>query len=188
MDPQSTPPTDAKTTARRRLLRGSFSVPAVLAVHNGSALAARSNQFRCAVNAVGGSGTLPAETWLSNTTDKWVRVPVYKCTRISNGKSVAFEAVKVQELSAIASARSLGFVAPTGTDTGWATYASGGGYAYCTAPASSSDSGKRAAVLFKNYGTSSQPNIKVVGFVQPGQTTGSGHGGIMASCWTSIAT
>lgn len=45
-----TPITPKPNSARRRLLRGAFAVPAVMTVHSGSALANSSNPLRCFTN------------------------------------------------------------------------------------------------------------------------------------------
>lgn len=56
----STPSNDTKTLARRRLLRGSFSVPAVLTLASGSALADKS--ATCLAKATKQSSTAPLTT------------------------------------------------------------------------------------------------------------------------------
>jgi len=181
MDPQ-VPTPDAKTQARRRLIRGSFSVPAVLAVHNGSALAASSNKFRCAINATtGASNPAPAP----GPADNWTRVPVYQWDKDANTTKYY---VKSADLIAVASSRGLGYVPPSGTDTGWIAFKSGAGYAFVKAPGGTvTVSSANAAVLFDTVGTAPSQTVRVVGFVQPGSaTTVSGMGAISASCWTSI--
>ena len=63
----------SKGEARRRLLRGSISAPAVLTLFSGSALAAGSNTM-CVSFAVNTTQALPAD---STAPDTWVRVQVY---------------------------------------------------------------------------------------------------------------
>jgi hypothetical protein len=91
----STPDNDKRQQLRRKLIRGSFSVPAVLAVHNGSALAASSNRVQCAKNSIQ-NGT---------TTGKMVNT--YK--EISTGTIW----VNYQELSNIASAMHAEYTLPS---------------------------------------------------------------------------
>ncbi|MEO5698676.1 MAG: hypothetical protein ABIQ60_16265 [Burkholderiaceae bacterium] len=62
-----------KVSARRRLIRGAFSAPAVLTLCSGSAFAALSNQ-RCVANQVNGTRTYPDV----GPADTWVRVQRYK--------------------------------------------------------------------------------------------------------------
>lgn len=66
-------PSAAKVSARRRLLRGAFSAPAVLTLYSGSALATASSQ-RCLANQNGAAAT-PTPT---TGTDSWYRVQLYK--------------------------------------------------------------------------------------------------------------
>ncbi len=186
MDPQA-PDTDVKTQARRRLLRGSFSVPAVLAVHNGSALAAASNKFLCAIKATTGN-SIPLPT--GTTSDSYLRVAIYQF----EGKKY----VSVWDLKGVADARLLsislpsGSVAPTAGQVGslgWVEYVQGGSYTYAslvpTASPSATAPATSTAVLFSpDNGT--PPKVLVVGFVQPGMTTGNNQGGISGSCWTSF--
>lgn len=183
MDPQA-PDTDVKTQARRRLLRGSFSVPAVLAVHNGSALAAASNKFLCAVKATTGSGNAaPAP---APAPDNWTRVSVYEVVESS---TVTKFYVRTGDLQAIANSRNLAFVTPAGTDTGWVAFVAGGLYQFAPTPANTpSPTSVLTAVLFDNVGTAPNQTVRVVGFVQPGApgTAPVGQGAISASCWTSI--
>jgi hypothetical protein len=62
------------TSARRRLLRGAFGVPAALALHSGSALAA-SSSLRCINAQVDSAGADPIG--LSDAPDQYVRVQLY---------------------------------------------------------------------------------------------------------------
>ncbi len=59
-------------SARRRLVRGTFVAPAVLALHSGSALAVASN-LRCLANET----TQPSPIVSSNTADSFIRVELY---------------------------------------------------------------------------------------------------------------
>lgn len=189
MDPQAPTP-DAKIQARRRLIRGSFSVPAVLAVHNGSALAARSNQFRCVLNQTPSTGG--AAPGLTDTTLDWVRVPRYK----RNGANEYY--VNVAALAQIASTAGLGYGGPAGTSASvsvdggaatsafWLPWHSSGSPAAPSGPLTTNGS---VAVLFESSSVGTPPTVvvKVVGFVKEGQTTaGAYRGASTRSCWTSI--
>lgn len=172
------PQPDVKTPARRKLIRGAFSVPALLAVHNGSALAASSNTLRCALNAAQNGGEAPGE---SSGGDKWIRVPIYKA---SSGSK---QYVKVSDLQAVANARLLALVKPTGSSvTDLVEYKKNGTYVYA-ANVSVASTSKLTAVLFDNRGTGDRP-IRVAGFVQKEANTDAPAGttALSESCWTSI--
>ena len=77
----ATPGARSKGEARRRLLRGSISAPAVLTLFSGSALAAGSNTM-CVSFAVNTTKALPDE---STGPDIWVRVQVY-AVKLGNSK------------------------------------------------------------------------------------------------------
>ena len=67
-----------RTTARRRLIRGALSAPALMTVCSGSAFAAASN-LRCLVNAAG--ATTPPAAWGTTTPSvvpTFVRVQLFK--------------------------------------------------------------------------------------------------------------
>ena len=172
---------ETRPSARRKLLRASFAVPVVLAVHNGAALAAKSNALRCAVNA-----TLdPQFPAAAPAADSWTRTVVY------NNPTDNKKYVKVSDLLAIATAGGLGFVTPSGSNaTDWVEYVAGGSYVYATpvgTPAPTAASPViLAAVLFDSGGAA--PNvIRVVGFVQPNQTSAAtGTSAVSASCWSSL--
>ena len=74
----------SKGEARRRLLRGSISAPAVLTLFSGSALAAGSNTM-CVSFAVNTTKALPAD---STAPDTWVRVQVYAINLGTDKKSL----------------------------------------------------------------------------------------------------
>lgn len=70
------PPLVPKASARRRLIRGALSAPALMTVCSGSAFAVASN-MRCLANA----NTLPAPApWGTTTPDTYLRVQLYKVT------------------------------------------------------------------------------------------------------------
>lgn len=73
MEP-SNPAPEAQRSARRRLVRGAFAAPAVLALYSGSAAAMASN-LRCVNNQVrAGSKVFPAP---SGNPDRFVRVQLW---------------------------------------------------------------------------------------------------------------
>lgn len=77
-----TPTPDAKTRARRRLLRGSFAVPAVLTLASGSALAAKS--ATCLAKATSKTSTAPLIT--GTPSDTFLRVRLEQYTESSTTK------------------------------------------------------------------------------------------------------
>lgn len=191
MDPQA-PDIDVKTQARRRLLRGSFSVPAVLAVHNGSALAARSNQFRCVLNQTPAAGG--AYPGLNDTSLDWVRVLRY---RSGNNSNQYRWWVSVGDLTNTATLSGLGYGGPAGTQVTvtinsqsvtafWLPWHTG-------APAAPQNNAVlvqdgSVAVLFKSSTVGNPPvvTVQVVGFVTESQTAAPFTGASTRSCWTSI--
>ncbi len=77
MEP-SNPAPEAQRSARRRLVRGAFAAPAVLALYSGSAAAMASN-LRCVNNQVGaGRKVFPAPV---STQDRFVRVRLWSLRR-----------------------------------------------------------------------------------------------------------
>lgn len=183
--------TSIKAVARRRLLRGSFSLPAVLAVHNGSALAARSNQFRCIANQTPvGGGAAPG---LTDTTANWVRVTRY---RFVSGTVTTYW-VKVLDLTAIATASGLTYSGGAGAQssdengvgntTFWRLWSIAGTAAPILGSVLTADGS--AAVLFKSTtaGTPAVTSYSVQSFVKEGQiSAGPSKGASTHSCWTSI--
>lgn len=67
-------PQTPSASARRRLVRGAFGVPAVLALHTGSAFAG--SNLRCVANQVNGTPLLPGP--LGDAL--YVRAPLFYCT------------------------------------------------------------------------------------------------------------
>lgn len=72
MNDQPTPSPQA--SARRRLLRGAFSAPAVLTLYSGSALATKSNE-RCLKNQTASPAIVPTP---KNSQDNWYRCQLRK--------------------------------------------------------------------------------------------------------------
>lgn len=70
-------PNPQKASARRRLIRGALSAPALMTVCAGSAFAAASN-LRCLRNAAG--ATTPPAAWGATGPDTFLRVRLYKVT------------------------------------------------------------------------------------------------------------
>ena len=70
-------PDPPKTAARRRLIRGALSAPALMTVCSGSAFAAASN-MRCLANAANAT-TAPAD-WGRGTPDTFLRVQLWQVT------------------------------------------------------------------------------------------------------------
>lgn len=85
MKPQE-PTTDAKTQARRRLLRGTFAAPAVLTVCSGSTFAQAVTSLTCVAKQVNSvKDTANSGTTSTPASGNWVRVPLLKLWRESNG-------------------------------------------------------------------------------------------------------
>lgn len=181
MDPQAPTP-DAKTQARRRLIRGSFSVPAVLAVHNGSALAAASNNKMCAIKSIATDPATPPQPITGTGGDGWTRAPFYK-----DSASTPKSWVRYSDLSTIATSKGLGLVSPSGSNTGFVQVITGGTYAFGSPVGSvAATPAGSVALLFDNAGAA--PNtVRIIGFIQPGAAAfGSGTGVITNSCWSSL--
>jgi hypothetical protein len=168
-----------KPSARRKLIRGSLSLPAVLAVHNGSALAATSNQFRCANNFTELSADRKAPA--PGPADGYVRVARYQDTA---GKFF----VKYSDVIAKAAGAGLGY---TGTATKYAF----GGTDYLRwstgtggpTTSLSMDMANLVAVEFKNAGTTAAPNYSVTGIVVEGAVPSTEkRSAISNSCWNSV--
>lgn len=194
-------PSDVKISARRKLIRGSFSLPAVLAVHNGSALAARSNQFRCVLNQTPAAGGVAPG--LTETSQDWIRVNRYR-----QGSTNRYF-VSIQDLQKVATdigAPYLSYNGPapttnnevtvniTGTGTvtaNWVKWHSTNGSKPADNATLTADGS--VAVLYKSTTSGSPPNVtvdkvEVVGFVKQGAGTNPGayKGASTQSCWTSI--
>jgi hypothetical protein len=167
-------------SARRKLIRGAFSVPAVLAVHNGSALAASSNNARCAINAVSSNQALPTSNVASP--DNWVRVQRYR--RISN--QVPF--VRLTDINAIAASLGISVAIPGVTSSTTLIRWSDGNLAIFPTNEVQVDANNVVALRFDAGGSGANP-IRIVGIVtsaQSGTTPPSGTNAIAQSCWTSM--
>ena len=77
-------PNPQPPSARRRLIRGVLSAPALMTVCSGSAFAQASN-MRCLANAA--TATTPPSTWGTTLADAFLRVQLYKVTtrKCNNG-------------------------------------------------------------------------------------------------------
>lgn len=84
-------PSDAKVSARRRLLRGAFAAPAVMTVATGNALAASSN-LRCINNQVTQAPYTGAVT--NDTSDGVLRIQLWALVKNSDGVTVSSYWVK----------------------------------------------------------------------------------------------
>lgn len=175
------PSSDTLFRARRKLVRGTFAVPAALAVHNGSALAAASNNRRCAINSITDPTRTPPAGVVGTTHDgRWTRVKVYQ------EAGTGYYWVSKTELNDFATAKNLGFLGPSGSGTHIRSYTNGT-YSYTLgSPSGGLSLAGYVAVLFDNAGTA--PNtVRVVGFVKWGATSFSGAtGAVTGSCWSSL--
>lgn len=171
---------DCRNKIRRKLIRGSFSAPAVLAVHNGSALAASSNNKRCAINSIASDPTTPPQPIAGSGGDGFSRANYY------NDAASPTPAlwVKKSELDTLAAGAGVGINSPSGTNTGYIQVITGGAYAYGTPTGSvgATPTGS-VALLFQDSGGS----ISIIGFVQPGTATFATNTGVVTgSCWSSL--
>jgi hypothetical protein len=170
-----------QVSARRKLVRGAFSLPAVLAVHNGSALAASSNKFRCATNAVSSNQSLPVSS--VTAADTWVRVQRYK--RISN--NVPF--VRIADINGIAALLGIAVSIPGVTSATTVIRWSDGNLQTSDINLFQTDGNNLVALRFDSGGGGASP-IRIVGIVTSAQSSGAsptGTNAITQSCWTSIA-
>ena len=149
-------------------------MPAVLAVHNGSALAASSNKMRCAVNAVESNQALPNSNVTG--TDSWVRVQRYK-----DSNNTKF--VKIADINAVASILGIG-VAILGTSTQSIRWSDG---AILSPSGLQSNGSNSVALRFDAGGPLTNP-IRIVGIVTQAQsgTVVSGTSAIATTCWNSM--
>lgn len=164
----STPSNDTKTLARRRLLRGSFSVPAVLTLASGSALADKS--ATCLAKATKTSSTMPLAT--GTPSDTFIRV---KLIAYTNG-STSGHAVTRASFSGMPVSTSF-----WNTGTAWQGFDTStneliGGQQTGSIPGTSSTSNYWVALRFNAAG-------EIVGVGK------SGSGSVVGqSCWNSIKT
>ena len=70
-------PKPQPTSARRRLIRGALSAPALMTVCSGSAFA-QASKMRCLANAA--NATTPPAAWGTTAPDTFLRVQLYKVT------------------------------------------------------------------------------------------------------------
>ena len=183
-----------KGPARRRLIRGSFSLPAVLAVHNGSALAARSNQFRCVLNQTPSSGGVAPG--LTDTSLNWMRVVRYR-----KGNTNPKYYVSVQDLIKVGSDVGLSYGGPSGTSVevsisgslvtaSWLPWHSNASLPAAPSTGNPLVADGSVAVLFQSSSVGTPPvvTVKVVGFVKEGAAANAGPytGASTQSCWASI--
>lgn len=174
--------TEPKISARRKLIRGTFSVPAVLAVHNGSALAATSNNKACAIKSIAADPSTPPQPISGNTGDGFTRASYYADDTATPGLWV-----RHSDLVTIAGSKALGLVAATGSNTGFIRVITGGGYAFSTPGGNvSTNASGSVALLFDNGGAA--PNtVRIVGFIQPSASAfATGTGVVTTSCWSSL--
>lgn len=104
---------DLKSSARRKLVRGAFGVPAVLALHSGSAIAASS-----AANCLVRQNLSPATGLPATADDGWFRYQLW-VVRPYNGTPVSYW-IKGHELDAFkAASGTRPFLSKSGRDWGW---------------------------------------------------------------------
>ncbi len=167
---------DVKVSARRRLLRGTFAVPAVMTLTSGSALATTSLTCVQKLNLPGKSITVGAAP---NGT-LWIRVPVWqkrhstdRFTRFVSGGDIASLLPRGTYLPT----GSWQCVSITGTTLGYTI-----GSTYTTSEANAISSIAMTKVANTFVAVRIDATGKVVG-VEPNSTAASA---MSASCWTSF--
>jgi len=155
----------SQPNARRRLLRGSFAAPSVLALSSGSALAA-SSSLRCFNNAPGGVNDAPMN---------YFRVQRYT----SSGVKVVMGA----DITSLGILRGFTTNAYVGNMT-WIKVIDGASFTPSDTPAT--DTGFFIALRLTNIGTEAAPVFSVSGLSLAADMV-SGSGKVMTgSCWTSF--
>ena len=183
---ESAQPATPKINARRQLIRGAFSVPAVATIYSGNAFAVASN-MRCVVNQTTDSALRTAAA-PGPTGDGFVRVPVYRITTVPG--NVVTEYVKGSDL-----------IAKRGTNPAVLVLANGGAatgandwiqlngtyFVNVTTPIATYTpqlvSGKTAAIRVANDGN-------IVGIVQNGwdtTTMPANTSAVKGTCWNSFS-
>jgi len=155
----------SQPNARRRLLRGSFAAPSVLALSSGSALAA-SSSLRCFNNAPNGVNDPPAN--------------YFGVQRYTSSDVKVVEAVDITNLGTLK-----GFT--TNVYVGskiWIKVIDGSGFIPTEKP--KKDKGLSVALRLTNVGTDAAPVFSVSGLSLTA-TGVSGSGKVMTgSCWSSF--
>lgn len=168
-------------SARRKLIRGAFSVPAVLAVHNGSALAATSNNKSCAIKSIASDPTTPPQPIVGTGADGWTRAAFYTDSSATPTRWVVYS-----DLSTIAASKGVGLTSPSGTNTGYIQVIAGGTYTYGSPTLPLSSAAGSVALLFDNAGAA-PTTVRIVGFIQPSATGFVANTGVVTtSCWSSL--
>lgn len=168
--PQQKP--TSRQAARRKLLRGAFSAPAVMTLYSGNALAAGSS-LRCLTNQVNGANTTKTVA-VSSSLDTWLRVPLY-----TTGSSPNFTYyIKGSDVTAFQRPGKACFISSTQSQQfNPATNAQVGScLAGLPAGLSSGNCGQYVAVRFDASG-----NITGCG------TGGTGTSAMPGTCWASAA-
>lgn len=163
------PTPSPQASARRRLLRGAFSAPAVLTLYSGSAMATKSNE-RCLINQTTHTAVTPAP---STDADKWFRVQLRKesgedvywvfSNDLPLNRSILVGANQAQEFGVDSSKTSFNKLIGTSPTTSLPN-------------ASLHDTPKRYAAL----------RVDHTGMVVGIGTSGSGGSAIGQSCWNSF--
>jgi len=169
---------DPKGSARRKLVRGTFAAPALLALHSGGALAASSNLRCISVRNANPVSPVPAVT-SSPTADTYLRYQLWSIQ--NNGNStIAGYFVRGADLAPLARAGQAPYLPSSqaqlfdvSTNTGSATFT--------TDPPSMT--GNQSVVRSEKFAVLRiDANGRIVGIGSGG--TGSAVSG---SCWTSFA-
>ena len=166
-------------SARRRLIRGTFAAPAVLALYSGSALAVTSN-LRCLAN-----GMSPQPSPVVGTADSYIRVELYSKGGENSWYLDGSSVYNFASVSGRASVNTTFLSSPSV----WRQVTFGsGGTVQLGAPLDSRPGGlnlgrKYIALRFAPGVTSSSPP-QIVGVVDGSSQVGSA---VSFNCWMSVA-
>jgi len=149
----------ARATARRRLIRGAFGVPAALTLYSGNVFAASSN-LRALENQLK-APEYPGPVTVLNPGDTWIRVQVYAWPNASSATALVVSGAEVAQQPGCGSSTS--FV----SDSGWANLATSTPFDTKGKPPELTNPVQWAALRFNASGV-------VVGVIPAGASSGDG--------------
>lgn len=181
---------DGADSARRRLIKGSFAVPAVLTVASGSALARTSSRCIAREAAAGGTATF------DSADATWQRVLAYTYSKKSG--SVRSYWIRWEELNSLALLAGVtiknnwivagqALCVETGdAATGSVQHVSGSIYSASTTPILPSLTSSLTAGLVRYYAINVDVNGNIIGISLKFTASGQSGGAVHKSCWNSF--
>ena len=169
--------TSGRVSARRRLIKGAFSAPAIMTLYSGSVFATTSSAARCIKNKV--TGTTP-EFPASPAAATWLRVQRYKLLKTGT-TSTYYYYVKGADVVALQQGKFTPLYLGTGDYqkvTGTTTVTIVGASPTSGTNTLEKDTGNFVAVRVDQDG-------KIVGIVGSGATTSTSA--VAQTCWASFA-